>query len=605
MEAALRPRNEIELQYCWNTSSIYANEELWEQDFRAVAVRLPELAALQGTLAHSGAAFLAVLRLRDDINRTIERLLVYAVFRRDEDLSQADQQARFDRIVALQSQSNAAAAFVTPEILALGDTTLNGFIQQTPDLAPYHYLVSELWRRRAHMRSAEVEEVLAQAGELMQVPDTIFSALTNADMVFGTVRDAEGNEIELSHGRLWALLERPERDIRRTALEQYSAAYLAHQTTIAATLNGALRANIFQARARGYPSALEAALDTDAIPPMVYHSLIDAVHQYLPSVHHYLELRKRLLGLDTLHFYDFLVPLSQVPPPSISYDDARELVLAALAPLGPEYTAALRRGLYEERWVDVHETPHKRSGAYSWSAYGTQPFILLNWQNTLSDVLVLAHEAGHAMHSYLANQAQPYCTSTYTIFVAEVASTCNEALLFAHLLRTITDPDQLRGLLSLQINSIAATLIEQTMFAEFEREVYRRVEQGEALGAAHFAELAGQLRAQYGGPAVTVDAADSSFWGAVPHFYWNFYVYKYATGISAGLALAQRILEEGEPAVARYMHFLRSGGSQQSIQLLKDAGVDLTTTAPVEQAMQVFSALVERLEALTNAAPAP
>ncbi len=605
MSTTLPSRDTIDPQYRWNISSIYPDTIRWEGDFHAVEAQLPALELLRGTIAVSGEALLHALRLRDDVGTVVDRLLVYAFFQRDEDTAHSANLARFDRMAALEARFRAATAFFTPEILSIDDVVFDGFFQHMPDLAPYRFVLDDLRRRRAHIRSAEVEEILAQASELTQAPDTIFSALNDADLTFGTIRDADGSDIELSHGRLWLLLERPDRAIRRAAFTQNRAAYAAHRTTFAATLSSAIRANIFNARARGYPSALAAALDPDDISASVYHTLIDTVHHHLPLVHRYLDLRKRMLGLADLHFYDLLVPLSSAPMPDISYDQARTIILEALAPLGPEYAAALRRGLYDDHWIDVYETPHKRSGAYSWSAYDTQPFVLLNWQNTLSDLTTLAHELGHAMHTHFTSQTQPYITSKYTIFVAEVASTCNEALLFAHLLRTTKEPDQQRGLLSMRLNNIAGTLIEQTMFAEYEREIHTRVEHGDALAAMHFTELASQLRAQYGGADFVVDESESLYWAALPHFYLNFYVYKYATGISAGLALARQILEEGTPAVARYMQFLRSGGSQSSITLLKQAGVDLTTPQPVEQAMHAFGDLLDQLERLVGTTPAP
>ena len=601
MATRLRARDEVEEQYRWDIASIYPEDMRWEGGFHKVEDRLPQLAARQGTLGVSGQALLEALQLHDDAGQVVERLLVYAKLRHDEDTAHSENQARSDRAVAMQSRFQAATAFFTPEILAIDDASFDMFFQQTPALEPYRFSLHDIRRRRAHIRSAEVEAVLAQAGELAQAPGTIFTALNDADLTFGTIWDTDGSEIELSHGRVWPLLERPDREVRRAAFEQYMAAYAAHRTTFAAALSSAVRARVFNARARGYPSALEAALDPDDIPPSVYHTLIDTVQRQLPIVHRYLGLRKQILGLDDLRYYDFLVPLSSAPPPRITYDQARDIVIEALAPLGPEYGATLRRGLFDERWVDVYETSHKRSGGYSWGAYGARPFILLNWQDTLSDLSVLAHELGHAMHTYFTGQTQPYSSSKYTIFVAEVASTCNEALLFAHLLRTTSDSDQKRGLLSLRLSNIAGTLVDQTMFAQFEREIHSRVERGDALAATHFSELYGQLLRQYGGPDMVVEEAESLFWAIVPHFYrLNFYVYKYATGISAGLALAQQILDEGRPAVERYLTFLRSGGSQSSLTLLKQAGVDLTTPQPVEQAMRSFGDLVDQLEALVE-----
>jgi oligoendopeptidase F len=600
MATPLRTREEIEPAYLWNLDSYYTSDQLWEADYQEVERKLPTLASYAGRVAEHGASVLAALTLRDTVNARVDRLTVYATLRRDENIAHSTNQARLDRANALEVRFRTTTAFFRPELLAVDDLAFEHWFQSTPALAPYRFHLEDMRRVRAHTRSAEVEAVLAQAGELAQTPTTIFAALNNADLRFGTIRDQPGEEVELSHGRVWALLEHANRDMRRTAWEQYGAAYRTHQTTFSAILNGAIRANIFNARAHGYDSALEAALDPDAIPTSVYHTLIATTHEHLPIMARYLHLRKQVLGLDTMHFYDLAAPLAVPPQATLSYDDARKIVLAALAPLGEAYIQALRRGLYEECWADVYETANKRSGAYSWSAYGTQPVMLLNWQNLFSDLFVLAHEIGHAMHSYFTYQNQPYMYGNYTIFVAEVASTCNEALLFAHLLRTTTDAEQKRYLVSKQLDNISGTLFTQVMFAEFEREVHDRIEHGEALAAERFTEMGARIEAAYNGPDVVADDTTGLFWALLPHYYMNFYVYKYATGISAGLALAHQILTEGQPAVERYLHFLRSGGSQSSINLLQQAGVDMTTPQPVEQALQVFAGLVEQLEALVN-----
>ena len=598
MTTALRARDEIGEAYLWNLDSFYTSDDLWEQDYRAVEAQLPALAAFEGRVAATGETVLAVLTLRDSVNAMLDRLITYAMFRRDEDTTHSVNQARFDRVSGLEARFRTATSFFRPELLAADDTTFESWFQATPALEVYRYHLQNIRRLRPHIRSAEVEAVIAQAGEITQSPATIFGAFNDADLRFGTLRDQDGEEVELTHGRVWALLEQPNRDVRRTAWEQYGAAYRIHQTTFAAILNGAIRANIFNARAHGYHSALEAALDPDAVPPSVYHTLIDTVHEHFSTTHREPRLRKQILDLDNLYFYDLLVPVATPPQTTLSYDEARDLVLAALAPLGQEYIDVLRRGLYEDRWADVYETANKRSGAYSWGAYGAQPVMLLNWQDRFSDVFTLAHEIGHAMHTHFTFQHQPYVYSNYTIFVAEVASTCNEALLFAYLLDMATDSEQKRYLLGKQLGSIGGTLLIQTMFAEFEREVHERTERGEALAADQLSEIAARIHRQYTGPDVIIDETAQLFWASLPHFYMNFYVYKYATGISAGMALAHQILTEGQPAVDRYLTFLRSGGSQDSIVLLQQAGVDMTTPKPVAQVLHIYDSLVDQLEAL-------
>jgi oligoendopeptidase F len=599
MTAVLRTRDTVEPRYRWNLDSIYASDDRWEADYHAVEQQFPALAAYEGKATTDGAAVYAVLALHDTIKALVERLLVYASLRRDEDLTHSANQARFDRAVSLEARFQATAAFLRPELLAVEDTTFEEWFRTTPELALYRVYLDDLRRLRPHVRSADVEALIAQARELAQTPVTVFGALNDADLRFGTVRDVDGNEIELSHGRVWAILEQPDRELRRQTWELYDAAYRAHQNTLSATLNGMVRANIFQARARGYASALEAALFPDAIPPAVYHTLIDTVNNHLDVRRRYLDVRKRVLGVDTLYEYDRQVPLAPPAEAKLDYDAACEIVLEALAPLGQEYTDVLRRGLYEAGWVDVYETANKRSGAYSWGAYGTAPVMLLNWQSLFSDLFILAHEIGHSMHTYFTNQHQPYTYGSYTIFLAEVASTCNEALLFTHLLRTAS-PQQRRALLDQQLRNIDGTLFVQTMFAAFEREMHERIERGEALAPEQFTEIGQRIAGQFLGPDGLVDPTAGGYWMAVPHFYYNFYVYKYATGISAGLALAHQILTEGQPAVDRYLTFLSSGNSRDSITLLQQAGVDMTTARPVEQAIQVFTSLLDEFEALVD-----
>lgn len=424
--------------------------------------------------------------------------------------------------------------------------------------------------------------------------------LNDADLKFPVIKDEAGNDVELTKGRYLRFLESPDREVRRRAFEAMFSAYAKLRNTFASTLSAQIRANIFQARARGYPSAVEASLHPDAIPLSVYTNLIDTINAHLDHLHRYMKLRKRMLHLPDLHLYDLYAPLIASAEGSYSYDQARELVVAGARPLGEEYGAILRRGLYDERWVDVYENAGKRSGAYHSSAYRTHPFVLMNYEDNLYNVYTLAHEFGHALHSFMTRRTQPFVYGKYTTFVAEVASTLNEALLSDYLLKTSDDRMLRLTVLNRQVETLRQTMYRQVQFAEFEYETHRRTEAGEAMTADSFGALADELNRRYYGPDVVIEEQSSLEWARIPHYYMNFYVYKYATGIAASTALAQQILNEGQPTVDRYLTFLSGGSSQTSIDLLKGAGVDMTTPDPVQQACDVFGDLVGQMEQLAD-----
>jgi oligoendopeptidase F len=588
-------RSELPVQYTWDLATVYPDESMWEADFQAVKDAIPGLESFQGSLAGSPERLLACLRLRDETQQRMDQLFVYARMRRDEDNANNRYQAMTDRATALAAQMGSATAFLSPEILSMPDDQLRSALEREPGLELYGHFLEEVQRQRAHVRSAEVETVLAQAADVTRTPDTTYSMLTNADMKFPTILDEEGRRVELSQGRYSQLRESRDRRVRRDAFEGLHGVYDGFRNTMAASLAGSIRSDIFYARARNYPTAMEAALNANNIPTAVYSNLIHTVRRNLPTLHRYAALRKRLLGLDELHHYDLYVPMVPNVQVTMSYEEATQKVLEALAPMGGEYLDTVKTA-FSSRWIDVLENEGKTSGAYSDGAYTTRPFILLNFQGTLTDVFTLAHEMGHSMHSHFTRTTQPFVYGDYTIFLAEVASTLNESLLSTHLIRETTDPRLRAHLINQYMERFRTTLFRQTMFAEFELETHTRAEAGEALTSDQLSEIYRELNSAYYGPGVANHEEIAIEWARIPHFYWAFYVYQYATGISAAASLAHQIQAEGEPAVQRYIRFLRSGSSDYSINLLRDAGVDMTSPEPVQQAIDLFEGLLTELE---------
>ena len=596
----LPKRQDVSEEHTWNLESVYRDDELWEADFARAERALPELEALAGTLATGPEQLLHAIRQIHEAQRLLEQVMVYAFLRRDEDTTNPTYQALAERTSMLGAKFGSATAFFAPEVLAIPDEQVDAFLAASEDLRLYtHYLV-ELRRQRAHVRSAEVEAVLAAASEVTRAPGSVFTMLNDADLKFPSICDEQGNEVELTKGRYQLFLESKDRRVRKDAFEALYSRYAEHRNTLGATLSGAVRRDVFEARVRGYESALAAALEPDAIPLEVYQNLVDTVNKNLHHYHRYLKLRKQFLGVEELHMYDLYVPLAPGATIGVEYDEARETVERGLAPLGSEYTRIMHTGMYEQRWIDVYENEGKRSGAYSSGAYTTQPFILMNYQKNLNNVYTLAHELGHSMHSYFTRDTQPYVYGDYTIFVAEVASTLNEALLTNHLLASTDDRAVRLQIVNQQIDEFRGTFFRQTMFAEFELETHRRAEAGEALTAESLTAIYRDLLQRYFGSEVVLDEQILLEWSRIPHFYRGFYVYQYATGIAAATALAQKILQEGQPAVEGYLNFLRGGSSKISIDLLRDAGVDMTSPEPIERAVSFFSGLVDQLEELVR-----
>ncbi|MCL6581587.1 MAG: oligoendopeptidase F [Firmicutes bacterium] len=594
-------REEVPAELKWRLEDIYATEEEWEQGFAELRRLLPELRSYQGRLMESPRTLLAALRLADRVGELLLDLYAYARMRRDEDNTVTRYQGMTDRAAALRSDCGAALAFMVPEILAADPAKVETWLGSDEDLALYRHRLHDILRRRPHTLSAELEELLAQTEVMAEGPQTIFTMLARADLKFPTVKDEEGQEVPLSEGRYHTFMLCGDRRVRRDAFTALYETYGRYENTWAAIYSASVRKDVFYSRARRFASSLEAALHEDNIPPAVYRNLVQAVRRHLPALHRYMSVRRRRLGVDTLHMYDLYVPIVAQADREVPYEEATRTVLAALRPLGEEYLAALRNGL-AGGWVDVLENKGKTTGAYSWGTYGSHPFVLLNYQGTLHDVFTLAHEMGHAMHSYFTWASQPFVYADYSSFVAEVASTLNENLLLHHLLEHTEDEAERLYLLNQHLEDFRTTVFRQTMFAEFELLTHERVESGEALTPEFLKGVYRDLNAAYYGPEVHIDEEIALEWARVPHFYRPFYVYKYATGYSAATALAEQVLREGDPAAGRYLEFLKAGGSDYPIEVLKRAGVDMTTPEPVERALEVFERLVGEMERATGEA---
>ncbi len=590
-------RSEIAEEYTWNLESIYATDAEWQRDYQALSERIPELEALKGKLAESGRALFEVLQARDAIFEQVEKLFVYASMRKDEDTTSSTYQGMYDQAMRLYVRAGTAASFIEPEILALPQEKQDQFIQDYPELRLYDHQLHDLSRHRPHIRSAEVEEVLAAAGEITEAPDSIFSMIENADLKLPMLTDEEGKQVELTKGNYLVYIRSTDRRVRKEAFEGLHSTFLKQRHTIAASLAAKVKGDLFYTRQRGFASTRERALFSNNIPVSVYDNLIATITEAIPLLNRYLKLRKRRLKLDELHMYDLYVPIVEETDEEISYEQARDTVIAALAPMGEQYTSILKRA-FTERWIDVYETPGKRSGAYSGGSYSTQPFILMNYQNKRDSMYTLAHELGHSMHSFFTRSAQPFQYGDYTIFVAEVASTLNEGLLTEHLLKTTTDKATRLAILNYSLESLRTTLFRQTMFAEFEQWLHQQGQEGQPLTADTLSAAYHDLNAKYYGSETVIDELIDIEWARIPHFYSSFYVYQYATGISAASALVQRILNEGQPAVERYLNFLRSGSSAYSIDLLQIAGVDMTTPEPIHLALKLFDDHLTQMEAL-------
>ena len=594
----IRQRDQIPAEDKWAIEDLYATDEAWEQELATVAEDQAYLASFAGRLADSAEVLLQYLTAVEKINAKGELLANYCMRKSDEDTRVAKYQAMVGKFMSAFVALSAATSFETPEILAISDEMLEAFFAQEPGLERYRRYLSDTRRRKEHILTPAEEKLLASAGEMANAPDSIYGMFADADMKFPDAVDSQGNSHPLSQGTFVPYEESTDRVLRKSAYENLYHSFANFKNTAAAVLNAQGKQLKFFADARKYPSTLDAALDNTNVPTSVYLNLIEAVHQNLDKMHRYVRLRKKLLGVDELHFYDVYTPLLADVDKKIPYAEAKKTIYDAMAPLGDSYRAILQEG-FNSRWVDVYQNEGKRSGAYSAGA-AVHPFVLMNYNETLDSQFTLAHEMGHAIHSYLSNKHQNPIDADYVIFVAEVASTCNEALLMEHLLSKTTDKKERAYLINHFLEQFKGTLYRQTMFAEFELNIGRMIGEGQTLTAETLCAEYRRLNEMYFGPDMVVDDEIAMEWARIPHFYYNYYVFQYATGYSAAIALSRKILSEGESAVKDYLGFLSGGCSKSPIDLLKGAGVDMTSPEPVNQALQLFGELLDEMEKLTE-----
>ena len=592
-----RERSEIENKYKWDLTSLYENDAAWEEDLKKIEEATAKVAAYQGKLTDSENV-LACLKASTEMSRLISNLFCYANLRRSEDTRAEDAQKMYMRIYMNYVKAVSSVAFLEPEFLSLPEEKIEEIVND-PALAEYKFMLENLKRRKPHTLSAREEKLLASFGEVLAAPGEIASNLQDADLIFEDALDSEGNAHEMSSAAFGPLMMSADRTLRENAFKSLYKAYKQHINTFAASYSGQIKAAVAEAQARNYPSSRAMSMAHENIPVEVYDNLIETVHQFMPAMHRYVSLRKRLLGVEELHYYDVYVPLIQTSEKNYSFDEAKQMVLDAVAPLGEEYCTTVRNG-FNDNWVDVYPNKGKSSGAYSSGTYDSNPFILMNFTGSLDSVSTLAHEMGHSMHTWHSKKHQPVQYADYTLFVAEVASTVNENLMIEQLLAKTEDPEERLSLLNQYLENFKGTVYRQTMFAEFEKEAHAMAERGEALDPASLNKMYYNLVKSYFGDDMVMDEEAAYEWSRIPHFYRPFYVYKYSTGYSTAVALSEGILHEGAPAVKRYLEFLSMGGSQYPLDELKHAGVDLTTPAPVATALKKFEWVLDEAERMAD-----
>jgi oligoendopeptidase F len=595
----LPSRSEIKVEDTWKLEDIFASDDAWEKEFEEVKALIPQMEKFKGKLGESAQTLYDALQEQDELTMRVSKLYTYAHMRYDQDTTNSFYQGLNDRIKTLYTQIASALSYVTPEILSIEESKIKHYMAEHKELKLYAHALDEITRERPHILSESEEALLAQASEVLGSSSNTFGMLNNADLEFPSIKDENGEEVEITHGRYIRFLESSDRRVREEAFKAVYETYGKFKNTFASTLSGTVKKDNFSARVRHYNSARHSALSTNNIPEEVYDNLVKTVNDNLHLLHRYIDLRKKVLGIEELHMYDLYTPLVKDVKMEVTYEEAKDYILKGLKPLGEDYLNVLKEG-FENRWVDVHENKGKRSGAYSSGTYGTNPYILMNWQDNVNNLFTLAHEFGHSVHSYYTRKTQPYPYGDYSIFVAEVASTCNEALLNDYLLKTIDDEKQRLYLLNHYLEGFRGTVFRQTMFAEFEHDVHVRAQNGEPLTPELLTKLYYDLNKKYFGDNLVIDEEIGLEWARIPHFYYNYYVYQYATGFSAAAALSKQILEEGNAAVERYVGFLKSGSSDYPIEVLKKAGVDMTTSQPIEEALAVFEEKLTEMERLLN-----
>lgn len=586
-----KQRSEIAQQDKWRIEDIYATDEAWEADYNECICRAKEKCAYQGRLAESALILYQALKESDEADLLVEHVYVYAFMKYYEDTANAVYQEMSGRAQAAVTKLSEKYAFLTPEILAIDEKKMQEYLN-SDTLALYRHALEDILVKKDHALSEKEERLLAMAGQVTASPNEIFSKFNNADVKFGTILDEDGNEVELTNGRYSVFMESNDRSVRENAFKALYRQYGNFKNTLAATYYANVKQACFYAKARKYDSTLQMYLSGSFIPEKVYHNLIETVHNNLDKMHAYVSLRKQVLGVDELHFYDIYAPMVSDITMKIPYEEAKDIALKALAPLGEEYLSKVKEG-FESGWVDVYENTGKRTGAFSWGTYGVHPYVFLNYTDTLNDVFTLVHEMGHAMHTYYSNANQPYPYAGYRIFVAEVASTCNEALLMQYLLKNCTDASEKKYLMNHYFEQFKGTLFRQTMFAEFEMITHKMAEDGEVLSTQALCDVYRKLNEEYFGADMVIDDEIALEWSRIPHFYTPFYVYQYATGYSAAIAIASKIFKGDEKTLKGYKQFLSGGCSMHPIDLLKLCGIDMESPQVIQEALDVFGKLLE------------
>lgn len=591
-------RSDIAKELTWNLEDIYKNISDWETDFLWGEDAIKRYSNFKGKLDNSSSDLLECLKFDDEVGIKISRLYLYASLSRDLDLTNAENQARYDRISALASKLSAASSYIRPELLSMPEDKLWGFVNSEEGLKIYKHQIEDLLRTKNHTLSQNEEQIMALAGPVTGIASNVFGMFNNADIQFPLVKDENGEDIKISHGRYGAAMYSTDRAYRERVYKGLYKPFKEYQNTLVALFNGNIKSAIFRAKARKYNSTREASLDPNNIPLEVYDNLINSVNENLAPLHRWGELKKKILGVDELHPYDTYVTLFPSVKKEYKYIDSKGILLKALKPLGEDYLSSLELA-FENRWIDVHETKGKRSGAYSSGvSYGVHPYVLLNWSDQLNDVFTFAHEMGHNMHSYYTEKSQPYPYANYSIFVAEVASTANEALLLDFLIKNADSKEEKLALIENQLNNMTTTFFRQTRFAEFEQLVHEKTESGDALTPELLCNLYGDMYQKYWGPKMVVDEEETYTWARIPHFYYNFYVYQYATSYSASQELIAKIKKEGQPAIDRFLEFLKAGSSKYPIDVLKTAGVDMTSPKPILAVVNKMNELLDQMEEL-------
>jgi len=590
-------RSDIADEYKWNLTDIYPTFKDWEKDYKFVENNLGKFASYKGKLGKSGQEILNCFKLDEKISIAIDNLYVYAYLNKDLDTRNSDAQGYASRVASLYTKYGEAVAFVEPELQSIPEKKLKKYISKTKGLEIYEHYFDDMVRQRAHTLSENEEQLLAMAGELYRAPSKIHEALTEADLVFPMVVNEEGDSVRLTRGRYYLMLLSPDVEVRKRAFLARTTAFDKIKNTNAASLASSLKKDLFITRARKYDSTLERSLSYDNIPVEVYNNLLETVYKYSGSLNRYMELRKKVMGLDEIHFYDTSVPIVEDVDTKVPYDEAKKILAEAFKPLGEEYVNTVKEAL-DSRWIDVYETEGKATGAYSWGTFTTHPYMLMNYNGTMDHMFTLAHELGHAMHSYYSNSNQPYATADYPLFLAEVASTFNENLLLDYLMNNTDDDKQKLVLLDQWINNFLGTVFTQVIFGEFEKKAHAMVQDGEPITVESLNNLVHSIDEKWYGESATLDDGYALNWGRISHYYRTFYVYKYATSFCASTALAQKAIEGEEGAIEDFMTFLKAGGSDYPIETLKKAGVDMSSPEPIEQAMKLFDSLVTQMEEL-------